>query len=141
MLAVGSEVGAVALFAVGSEKPQRTLRGGRGPTRGLAFLGGRLLAAGDDGVLRGWDVGSGMPRLERRLGPNLRAMAVNSERGIVATAGTDPGIALTAIDSGARLGTFSWHTAPISALTWAGRTLVSGDSAGRVALWNIPTAE
>ena len=92
-------------------------------------------------MLRGWDAASGTPLLERRLGPNLRAMAVNAERGIVATAGTGPDIGLTAIDNGAPLGTLSWHSAPIAGLTWARQTLISGDSGGHLALWDMPAGK
>jgi hypothetical protein len=140
MLAVASEMGPVALFAVDGSAPLRVLHGARGPVRGLAFAGERLIAAGDDGVLRVWDRASGALQLERRLGSTLRQMAFQPDSGIVATTGTDPSIQLTALADGSPVETLTWHQAQILSLTWAGSTLVSGDSAGQVALWSLDGA-
>lgn len=134
-VAVGSEVGPIALFDVDAATPARVLREAHGAVRGLAFVGDRLVAANEDGVLRIWQTGSGALLLERTLGPTLRAMAVNTERGVVATVGGQPRIDLIHLEDGAAIETLAWHTSQILGLTWAGNTLVSGDSAGHVALW------
>ncbi len=137
---VASEVGPVALFDVGAAAPRHVLRGARGPVRSLAFAGDQLVAAGDDGVLRVWDVGAGALRLERPLGRPLREMALDAARGLVATAGTGAHIQLTRLADGAAIDTLAWHTAQVLSLAWAGPTLISGDAAGRVALWDVPEA-
>ena len=135
--AVASETGGVALFDLGATTPARMLRGARGPVRALAFVGDRLAAAGNDGVLRVWDRGSGALQFERQLGRTVRQMAVNSERGIAAAVGVDSAIQLTALTDGASVETQIWHSAQILSLAWAGSTLISGDADGRVALWDI----
>ena len=136
-VALASEVGPVALFDVGAATPRSVLRGARGPVRSLAFAGDELLAAGDDGVLRAWDVASGALRRERPLSRPLREMAVDAARGLVATTGTDARIELTRLADGAAVDTLVWHPAQVLSLAWAGPTLVSGDSAGHVALWDV----
>jgi hypothetical protein len=136
-VAVGSENGPVTLFDVDTATPLRTLSGARGPVQGLAFIGEQLLAAGDDGILRTWEIASGGLRVERRLGPTLRVMAVNGDGSLAAVAGTDPRIELIALADGTTAATLTPPDAQVLALAWAGATLVSGDSAGRVALWPV----
>jgi hypothetical protein len=71
----------------------------------------------------------------------VHAVAFHVRRGVVATAGLDPHIDVTPIADGPPLAPLDWHTAQILALTWAGDTLVSGDTAGGVALWNLEEAD
>jgi WD40 repeat protein len=108
--------------------------------RALAFVGDRLLAAGDDGVLRAWEAGSGAPRFERRLGQTLRLMTVSRDGRLVAVAGTDPRIEIVGSADGMLLRTLQAATGQIGALTWVGETLVSGGADGRVALWERAAA-
>jgi len=137
MIAVASEPGAVSLFSPASSTPLRVLSGARGPMHGLAFVGDRLVAAGEDGVLRIWDSATGALQLERRLGPTLHAMAVDPERGLIATVGIEPRIQLTGLTDGQPIEVLSWHTAQILDLVWGNSLLASGDAAGKVALWDI----
>jgi WD40 repeat protein len=136
-LAVASEAGPVALFDAATAQPLRMLRGARGPVRALTFVGESLIAAGDDGVLRSWDTASGALRIERRLAPTLRVMAVNSEGTRAAVAGLEPHIELIALADGSTVETLTPPAAQILALTWVGSTLISADSDGRVALWPL----
>lgn len=139
-VAVASEIGPIALFDVGASAPRRVLRSTRAPVRSLAFAGDRLVAAGNDGVLRIWDVTSGALRAERPLGRPLHDMVVDAARGLVATTGTDARIQLTRLADGAAVDTLGWHTEQVLSLTWAGSMLISGDVAGRVVLWNVSSA-
>ena len=136
-VAVASEAGPVTLFDIGATAPPRLLRGPRGVVRSLAFAGGRLVAAGNDGVLRVWDRASGALRIERPLVGPLYEMAVDAARGLVATTGTDPRIEVTRLADGAPVVALSWHPEQVLSLAWAGSTLISGDAGGRVALWNV----
>jgi WD40 repeat protein len=134
--AVASETGPVTLFDVATAEALRTLAGPRGPVRALAFSGERLLAAGDDGILRAWETGSGELQLERQLAPTLRLMAMRSDGRVTAIAGIDPRIEIVATADGATVRTLLPADAQVTALTWVGTTLVSADSDGRIALWD-----
>lgn len=140
-VAVASEAGPVALFEIGSEAPAHVLRGARGALRSLAFVGNRLVGAGDDGVLRIWNCADGAVLLERRLDRSVGAMVVNSDGGLAAAVGREPVIQVVALSDATTVDTLAWHSDQILGLTWAGTTLVSGDSAGRVALWDVPTPQ
>jgi WD40 repeat protein len=135
-VAVGTQAGPVALFTIGTDAPPRLLRGARGAVRTLAFVGDRLVAAGDDGVLRVWDLTSGALEVERQLAATLHAITVNGERGLVAATG-DAKIELVALADGTAVSTLDGHSAQVLSLAWVGSTLVSGDAAGRVALWDV----
>jgi hypothetical protein len=137
-IAVASQSGPVSLFDVDAATPTHVLRGGRGPMRTLAFVGDRLIGAGDEGILRSWDRNSGALRAEWALGGSVHAMAVDAARGLAAASlGSDRRIRIVALSDGAVVATLDWHAAQVLSLAWAGQTLVSGDSAGRVALWDI----
>jgi len=137
--AIGSESGAIALYDLAVTAAPRVLHASTGPVHALAFAADRLVAAGDDGVLRVWNAG-GTPQLERRVDTTLRAMAVSADGRRVATAGRQPRIEITDLADGAALETLQWNTAPIVALAWSSETLISGDNSGRVALWDAGTA-
>jgi WD40 repeat protein len=135
-VAVGTQAGPVALFAVGTDAPPRVLSGARSAVRALAFVGDRLVAAGDDGVLRVWDPTSGALIVERQLAPTLHAITVNGERGLVAATG-DTKIQLVTLADGTTVSTLEGHSAQVLSLAWVASTLVSGDAGGRVALWDV----
>jgi WD40 repeat protein len=135
LVAVASETGPVALFPIDAGGPVRVFGQAGRPAHALAFVGDRLVAGGEDGMLRVWEAASGALRFERRLGPTLRVMAVSPDGTMLATAGTEPTIVLTALADGKPVDTLTWPPSQILALAWAGDTLVSGDSVGRVALW------
>jgi len=139
--AVGSETGTVALFDLEASTPPIVVRAARASVRGLAFAGDAVVAVSEDGLIAIFDARSGSPISERRLDTSVHAVAFNVRRGVVATAGLDPHIEVTPIADGPPLSRLSSHTAQILSLTWAGDTLVSGDAAGRVALWDLNQRE
>jgi hypothetical protein len=140
-MAVASEAGPVALFEIGSEAPARVLGGARGAVRSLTFVGDRLVAAGDDGVLRLWSRADGRLLLARQIEPTVRTMAVHPDRNLAAAVGREPAIQIVALSDGSTVDTLAWHADQILSLAWAGTTLVSGDGAGRVALWDVPAPQ
>jgi len=83
-------------------------------------------ALGLAGVVCALDVGS--PILRVAIAPGGR---------IVASAGRDWTIRLHDLASGALLESLVWHQAGVYGLAWAGPVLVSGDTQGRVALWDL----
>ena len=138
MVAVASEDGPVALFEIGSAAPVHVLRGARGAVRSMTFVGDRLVGAGDDGVLRIWNRADGAVLLERQIGRTVRAMTVNGRGDLAAAVGREPAIQIVALADGSAVDTLVWHSDQILSLAWAGMTLVSGDGAGHVALWDVP---
>jgi len=138
VVAVASEAGPVLLFDIDTTAPPRALRGTGGAVRSLTFVGARLVAAGDDGMLRVWNRADGALLLERRIDRNVRAITVNSDGGLAAVVGREPAIRIVALSDGTSVGTLAWPPAQVLSLAWAGTTVASGDSAGRVALWDVP---
>jgi Cu/Ag efflux protein CusF len=137
--AIGSENGPIALYDLVATSPPRVLREPRAAVHALAFAGDRLVAAGEDGVLRVWDR-HGALLLEHHADTPLRAMAVSADGRRVATAGKQPRIEITDLADGASLATLAWNSAPIVALAWSSEALISGDNSGRVALWDAGSA-
>jgi len=135
-LAVGDETGAVALFAADADRPSHTLDGGRGPVRALAFAGEALIAGGDEGILRAWDVAHGTPRFALPLGSAIHQLAVTPDGRRAAAAGTSGAIAVVDLTDGSLETTLRAGEAQVLGIAWSGATLVSGDVAGRVALWD-----
>lgn len=136
-VAVGSELGSVVIFDSGSAAPMRTFDAGHRTVRGVAFAFDALLAAGDDGTLRAWDLGTGALRFAHPLGEPVHRMAVSPDGRRVAVAGTGRDVAMLDARDGAPLDTLAWHDAQILGLTWAGDTLASGDTLGHLALWDV----
>lgn len=135
IVAVGSEAGSIALFALDRDEPPRVLAGSALPVGSLAFAGERLVSAGADGVLRVWDTGSGEQVGAAEVGLPVVGLAVGPRGTLVATAARDSAIRLHALPDGRVVETLAWHDAQVRGLAWAGNTLMSGDAAGRVALW------
>jgi Cu/Ag efflux protein CusF len=131
-VAVGGEAGALALSTpTGGES--RTLTESGRAVAVLAFAGERLVAGRDGGMVEIWNINDG--RLERQLATGTASprLAIHADRMAITGAGgtiriahlggvTDPEIV-------------KWHQQELLALAWAVTTLVSGDAAGRVALW------
>lgn len=136
-VAVGSEAGPIVLFEQATGAVLRTLSGARGPARALTIAGTRVFAVGDDGVLRAWDVGTGELAYATPLGKALARLGVSEDEQRVATAGLDGIIRVYAVATGALIEQLQWHHSQVLGLAWAGATLVSGDTAGQVALWEM----
>ena len=58
-------------------------------------------------------------------------------RAIGLGAALDWTIRLHDLETGALVESLAWHRAGIYGLAWAGPVLVSGDTQGRVALWDL----
>jgi WD40 repeat protein len=137
LAAVGSELGPISLFDLTSGEALRTLTGPMGATSALAFAGTRLVSAGEDGVVRVWDPTSGALLGERRKTLSLSRLAVAPGGRIVASGGLDGFIRLHDLDGDQTDDNLKWHGSQITGLAWAGTILVSADSSGNLALWDL----
>jgi Cu/Ag efflux protein CusF/DNA-binding beta-propeller fold protein YncE len=131
---VGSEAGTIAVFDLATDAPARLVPVARRPVEALAFAGDRLVAAGADGV-RVWRDGLDAPATLVDPEPAVR-LAVAPGGRVIAVGRRDRTIRLHDVESGP-LETLAWHRAGVAALAWAGSVLVSGDTEGRLALWDV----
>ena len=107
------------------------------PVEALALAGDRLVSAGPDGVVRAWDLkdpDAAPARLD--VGSAVLRIAVAPDGRTVASAGHDWTIRLHDLATGQLIESLGWHRAGIYGLAWAGTVLASGDTQGRVALWD-----
>lgn len=136
-VAVGSELGPIALFDSTTGTRLRTLTEARTATRALAFVGSALVAVSDDGALRSWDLDTEAPAIELAIA--VASPLAREPNGVrVAGAGRDGVVRVYAVTSRTTVAELRWHVAPLSALAWAGTTIVSGDSEGHIAFWDAP---
>jgi WD40 repeat protein len=131
-VAVGGESGALALSTpTGGES--RTLTESGRAVAVLAFAGEHLVAGRDGGMVEIWNINDG--RLERQLatGTPSPRLAIHADR--VAITGAGGTIQIARLGGCTDPEIVKWHQQELLALAWAVTTLVSGDAAGRVALW------
>lgn len=135
--AVGGELGELAVFDLDAERPPLRIGGATRAVGALAFVGDRLVAAGEDGTLRVVDGARGTLAGRVETGRPLVRLAVAPDGRLVASAGYDGVVRLHALPSGEVVEALVWHRAVVWGLAWTGATLVSGDGAGRVAVWDL----
>jgi WD40 repeat protein len=136
-IAVGSELGSIAIFDVATGTRLRRLSEARGATRGLVFVGTNLVGIGDDGVLRSWDLDRDAP--SREIATQMASPMAREPGGLrIASAGRDGSVRIYDVAQETAVAELRWHAAPLSALAWVGTSIVSGDADGHVALWNAP---
>jgi len=134
-IAVGSEVGSVALFPIEAATPSHVIPAVRGPVNVLRFAGGLLLVGGNDGVLRVFDGETGAPVAEGPPGTGITRLAVSGS--LVASAHNDGSVRVSALPGAEVRTTLAWHAHQVLGLAWTGAVLLSGDTAGRVAVWDV----
>ena len=105
----------------------------------LASAGERVVAAGEDGVLRVWDAARGAHVFESARGRVLASLAVAPGGRLVATGGGDGVVRVYDLVALASVAALSWHRTAVLACAWAGATLATADAdaSGRVALWDV----
>ena len=136
-LAVGSDAGPITLLDRTRTDPPRVLGEPRRASEQLAFVGDALVAGGQEGRLWVWDAATGALRRGFDVGTPILRIAALRGRPIVALAGQDLSLRLYDVERGTPIETLAWHRAPVSGLAWAGRMLASGDTDGKVALWDL----
>jgi len=135
--AVGSDAGPITLLDRTRTDPPRVLGEPRRASEQLAFVGDALVAGGQEGRLWVWDAATGALRRGFDVGTPILRIAALRGRPIVALAGQDLSLRLYDVERGTPIETLAWHRAPVSGLAWAGRMLASGDTDGKVALWDL----
>jgi hypothetical protein len=138
LLAAGSEAGPVMVYDGSSFAHLRELTGATAAAQAVAFAGPLLVSAHDDGTLRVWNYETGALVHTRNAGTPLMHLALAPDGRRFAVAGFDGRVRLYDLPGARLIETLPWHGRQIAALAWAGTTLVSGDTAGRVALWDLP---
>lgn len=134
---LASEDGPLTVFDVANGEVRHRLVS-PAPVPVMAFAGHYLVAGRQDGALDFWDLKSGARAGGVTGGPPPLALAVRPSDGAVASAGDDGAIRVHAVPGGQPRGTLRWHDRPVQALAWAGPLLLSGDTAGNLALWDAP---
>jgi hypothetical protein len=112
----------------------RVLAEPMGPVDALAFADDRLLSGSGDGAVRVWDVATGRAVARWPAPGGILALAPAPDGRRVASAGRDGVVRVHDLD-GDVVATLAWHDAPVVSLAWSGTALVSGDAAGRIAVW------
>jgi len=136
-VAVGSDAGPITVVDRTRNEPGRVLGEPQRASEQLAFVGDALVAGGQEGHLWVWDAATGSVRRQLEVGTAILRMAALRGRPIVALAGQDLSVRLYDVERGTLIETLAWHRAPVSGLAWAGRMLASGDTDGKVALWDL----
>lgn len=135
--ALSSTAGPITVFEPGTDAEPRMLAAAPGAARALAFADGVLVAAGEDGALGFWDLARGVEVARTSPGPAVLRLAADPSGRLVASGGHDGRVRLYAVPGSAPLETLAWHTDPVQALAWAGPILLTGDSGGAVAFWDL----
>jgi YVTN family beta-propeller protein len=136
--AVATAVGTIALADLGSDAPPRVLTPSLQPVAGIGFAPGHLVAAGTDGTLRVFDVATGNETARIDVGARLVRLAIAPDGASAATADRERVIRIHALPAGTIVEPLTWHRANVAQLAWgAGPTLVSGDTEGELAVWDV----
>ncbi len=101
----------------------------------LARLDDAIVILGMDGAVRTLDATDGTPRTSVAIGVTPARFAVGPG-GRVAVALPTGRVAIVDPRTGTLVRTLDAGEQPIVAVAWHDRTLVTGDAAGRVALWD-----
>jgi len=137
--ALASELGTVTLLDAESGEPLRMLAG-TVPARAVAFARDHVVAARQDGGLDVWRADTGARAGSATAPSPILSLAVAPDGGRVATGGLDAAVRVHEVPGGAVRDTFRWHRHPVQALAWAGTLLLSGDSDGELAVWDVGPA-
>lgn len=139
MLAVGYEASTIGLWDITSGTLTQTLRGGRGWVLSLAYSpDGRALVSGwGDGSLHFYDALTGQETAVREVNQGfVRWLAFSPDGQQVAAASGDGSVSLWTA-RGQLLRRLTGHSGAATSVTYLdAQTLVSGDSAGTLRVWN-----
>ena len=139
--AIGSDVGTVALLDLVADVAPRVLTPSLQPISSVAFVADRLVTVGTDGTLRMFAPASGHETAKVRVGTPLVLLAIAPDGRHAATADREHTLRIHRLPDGVVIEELAWHRASVNVLAWgAGATLVSGDTDGELAVWDVPDA-
>ena len=133
---VGSDAGAIVLADPAGDAPPEPFADVLQPVESLAATPDRLLCAGADRRLRAWDVRTGASVLDVPLADAAVRVAAAPDGARVAVVLRSGAVDVRRVD-GTLLETLRAHTAGVRALAWAGAVLLSGDTDGVAAVWDV----
>jgi WD40 repeat protein len=133
---VGSEAGTVARFRTGDAQPVATFAPSSRAVVSLARAGSAVLVLTMDGAVQALDADDGRPRTTVLVGFTPTRFAVGPQD-FVAVGLPSGRVAVVDTVRGTVVRTLDGPAAQILAVAWSGRTLVTGDATGRVALWDV----
>ena len=134
MAAIARADGIVSLIDFSPTERERSLPAGASAVRAVVLSGRRVVAAGDDGVVRIWDVENGRLLAERSIGTGLTALAVAPDSARLAVGDHDGGVRVLALPSLGPVAQRRQHSTAVTGIVWTGSFLVSGDAGGTVAI-------
>jgi hypothetical protein len=132
---LGDESGHVRSFDRGGDAQGRLLANVPPPVRGLGLARGRVVVATGKGTLEIVDAERGIRLAQSAAASPCYRLAVSERAGLAACAAFDRTIRLHDLASGTVTAVLARHEALVLGLAWADTTLVSGDGAGVVAVW------
>ena len=136
-LAVGSAAGGTTLFDTASGSRSISVDPAGRPVTAVAFLDRtRLVTASREGIVATWDATSGRRLAESPHGRGFQSLAIDAVRGRIAIGGLEGDLRIVDVD-GRPVERLLWHGAEVTGLAFAGDLLVSGDTSGRVAIWDL----
>ena len=130
---MGSEIGPITVF----DQSSRVLADVLQPVETLGIAGDRVVWAGADRTLRVWGLTGGAERLRVELAAPAIRLAIAPAGDVVAVSLRGGSIELRALSDGRLLDTLRWHPSAVRTLAWAGPSLVSGDTDGALAVWDL----
>jgi WD40 repeat protein len=138
-VALGTEVGTVAIVDLaGSTKP-RVLTPSTQEITGLGYLGADLVVAARDGKLRVFDPGTGKLTRQVDTGAPIARAALSARDGLVAVSDDQNVVRIFTVPELKLRAQYPWHRASITALAWGlGPTLLAADNDGELAAWDVP---
>lgn len=137
LAAVGSDVGAIVAFDPARDEAPRVVADVTQPVEDLAFAGSRVVWAGADRSLRVWDATSGAALTTVQLPEPAVRVAVAQNDAVVAVALRSGTIELRRVDDGTAVETLRFHSSGVRALAWVGSQLLTGDTDGTLAIWDL----
>jgi WD40 repeat protein len=134
---VGTGAGTIMLFSLDENVPPRLIEAVGRPLHALTVVGDRVASSGNDGILHLVAIATGKSLATSEPGSPCYRLALAPDAEVIACAGYDRVIRLYRVESAELIETLAWHEGPIAGLAWSGTTLLSGDVAGSLALWDL----
>ncbi len=142
-IALGTEVGTVALVDLGTTSPAskaakpRMLTPSTQEITGLGFVDGALVVAARDGHVRLFDARGTLVK-DLALGAPAARFAIAADGRLAAASDDQNVVRVLTLPDAVVHETFAWHQASITALAWGrGPTLLVADNDGELAAWDV----
>jgi WD40 repeat protein len=140
-VALGSEIGTVAIVDLATGAKPRVLKPSTQEITGLAYLGSDLVVAARDGKIRVFDPATGTARRQVDTGAPITRAAIGARDGLIGVSDDQNVVRVYDTPALGLRARWAWHRASITALAWGlGPTLLAADNDGELAAWDVPPA-